>query len=310
MILEHDEDGWCKHRKEPCEKRRLSLNGVCMISDSAGPTIICPRRLYQALAFIPPLHFKENELADVVMTTEQRVLKDENYQIDFVAFHPGDARIVVPIEVQAVNIVGNVGDEYKHLIGEGPPSDKKHAPNRTNMHRYLLMQLIQKGSVLQHVGLPYYVIIQEANLQYVLKKTAEFDYLRPPDQADVIFFSVDLDEQWELKLIRKVGVDWATFLRALLQAFLQDLPSPEDALADFLHLVHKRALDQGLLHAYHAKVAEKVEAEWGEVCTCGHTRRQHNGWEGPCNEGALIGFEGSLADVDWCECNGFVKKSG
>jgi len=318
VIIEYDDDGWCPRRNKPCEKIKRSLNGVCVMEHQGCRYVICPLYLGTALPMLVPLRYDPDDCSDVVFVNEQIIHTPPSPRVDFVMAHPG-TREMAGVELQSINITGNIRKLYNELSGR-KHKDKDHdklvdsynrGVNQTNMLKYLGTQILQKGSFFRYIGIPYIVLIQEPNLQYILRQVPVTQV--SPEDANLIFYSVDLDENGDLQPVRQYEVDVGhlphvenpSFVMALLQKHTSFDLSPEDARREFEERVFRRAEKKGLLHPYHVKRMALLEAEMEELCECGHTRREH--WGGPCVSGELIGVDGAIPELDPCPCTEFVR---
>jgi len=318
MILETDENGHCSYLGGPCRKLRNSKNGVCVAQtrdcldpslDGDRPFILCPQRMLPALGIILGHHYG-SDMGSVVLVPEQPLReKPPTKKIDYVSVLPG-TRNMAAIEVQTIGIRGNIGEEYHHLLGDDPEDfeSRVQGTNQADMLGLLIMQLVQKGSFLRHIGMPCYVLIQEPNLNYLMNQIPVAAV--PPAVADITIFSVDLDGD-ALVPVRTLGVNLGelaqggSLLGALSQRYVGGLPSPQVALATFEDRVIRRAENRGLYHGYRAEVWGQLQEELGAMCQCGHSRREHDS-EGACTSGEVVGFDGPIPETEPCPCTGFV----
>lgn len=310
----------CLFQSGPCTKlKSAAKNGVCSIlarrNGKEKLWSICPVRLHAATRFAIQEHFGVNA-EDVQLVPEQVILDDpEAPRADFIAFLPGSRSNgsdldVIAIEIQAVNVSGNVGKLYQRFVeGEEGILEGKVTVNLNNMFKYVSNQSIQKGGFHRWLNVPSYVIMQEANLEYIERRVP----FHPVNPGDIRFLAVDFDADGSLQFKRSVGAAIfhgsnlippnPTFLEAMALRFIGKT-TPEVARREFENRVILRAEQLGLYQDHVASLLAYAE----EHCTCGHARLDHTS-SGCLAATSMEWDEGTLSLGPACECSCFKSDS-
>jgi hypothetical protein len=249
------------------------------------------------------------EAPQVKLLPEKNLLDERSSpRSDFVAFLPGSRAAhgrlnLITIEVQAVGITGNVGQQYQ-FWAKGKSQEglaDTASANQVNSYSFLVTQIIQKGGFLRHIGVPNHVLLQEPNLSYLMDR---IPFTPVPSDGDIIFTSVDLAAGDQLEVQRVVRADFSDFLESFGRRFV--IAEPEQARQDYEDSVVSHAEKLGLYHDHLTRILEQLNAEESVLCSCGHSRQEHAFRSGICRTGEVTGLtpEG-IPETKDCECQRF-----
>jgi hypothetical protein len=294
---EDQRTGFCRFRNGPCKKALRSKNGVCSLSFEGKHVAICPDRLLPAVELI------RSGLLPTARTVEQTEAPDPSGwgRSDFVLLDY-DTGKTVPIEIQAVNITGNISHAWSAWKEGEVQSTGNARLNQTNMYKYLQYQILKKASAQVREGNQLVVAVQDINFHYLHKRTP-FSRVSP-SEADVLFYVLSLTDTG-VALSDIVGVKLSATLdlrrepkeKGLIEAILFGLEDQKAYVSD----IRDRARKRGSSSKFEAEDRDRFFAMAEAACAnCGHRRDEHQNGEGACTIPGMLGFEDECKCLTYC----------
>ena len=253
---------WCRFTGSPCEKFRQYGFGYCSVTyaaaDDGGVSrtyAVCDHRVDG-----PPV---ASAVRDHFGDTSSRlvpeiVLTNPRTSFDYVAFATSDIESVIAIETQAIDIRGGgVGPAWRaweagepqlwreyftrDAAARGRKDTVAYGVNMANIYKRLGLQVAVKGTYLQGIGVPFYVVMQDRPFEY-LRRRIRFEVADDAEPWDITFMTFDYgavadDGSFTLPPAQTVRTTVPKYVAALSS----DVGMANAARAEFLGRVKRKA---------------------------------------------------------------------
>ncbi|MFE9255680.1 hypothetical protein [Streptomyces sp. NPDC006879] len=211
------EECYCPFSDKACEKKRQYRFGYCSVTyqaewDQAQHTYaVCDHRLDGMPTELAMRDYFGDQPARLI--SEVTVTQRPRLNLDYVAYtknssRPGDITAIA-IETQAIDLRGGgVGPAFaaweagepdkwreyftREAAEKGRPDKVNYGVNTSNVHKRLGTQVAEKGTRLERISVPLYVVMQQKILEQ-LRSRVNFAELSNSDPWNITFMGFDYD---------------------------------------------------------------------------------------------------------------------